>query len=106
MLVLLEDDPGEYQSKLHAAIGPFDLDSNLVILTRDYFEERDILIDVKDEDFQTCIRDNAIAHAVDVVVLDNLGQFIGAEYSDPSRMHVAVKFLYGIARDANAAVII
>jgi hypothetical protein len=106
LLVMLEDDGGEYQNLLRAVAGANDLGGRLRVLVRDDFEERGITIDAKDPKFQAVIMEHAIQHRADVVVLDNLAHLVAARYGDPEVIHDTMKWAYRLARTANAAVII
>jgi hypothetical protein len=106
LLLILEDDPGEYQNFLRRIAEGRDLGGRVLVLTRECFHEANIRIDAGDKGFQDTVRENAISHAADLVVVDNLAHVIGAEYSDPTKIHKAMSFFYRLAADADSAVII
>ena len=106
LLLMLEDDPGEYQGVLRGLAGERALEQHLRVLTREDFFNEDVPIDAKHPRFQDVVRYNAGLHAPDVIVFDNLAQIINAEYNDPTRVQALMKFCYELARGFDAAVIL
>ncbi len=106
LLLMLEDDPGEYQEKLKRVVGQLDTQGRISIITRDDFYESGIPIDVREQAFKESVLYWAEKHKPDLIAIDNLAHVIDAEYSDPKRVHELMKFCYALARDNNAAVIL
>jgi hypothetical protein len=105
LLVILEDDPGEYQNLWRVVAGDHDLEGRVRIMLRDDFDDHGIAIDAKDSAFQDLVTYNALQHEADVVVLDNLAHLVAARYNDAEIIHEAMKWAYRLAKDADAAVI-
>lgn len=106
LLLVLEDDSGEYQDKLKTVIGGRDVAGRIRILSRDDFLERDILRDVREDKFRDLVIRAAEEHKPDLIVIDNLAHVIGAEYNDPKRVHELMTFVYALAKAHNAAIIL
>jgi hypothetical protein len=82
------------------------LEGRIRLITRDDFYDRDVYIDVGNTKFEDAVRFWCDQHRPDVIVIDNLAQIVNADYNDPARVHQLMTFLYKLARDYNAAVII
>jgi hypothetical protein len=106
LLLMLEDDSGEYQEKLKVVVGGRDLGGRLRIMTRDYFLDRKIRRDIDDGGFREVVRNAAEQHKPDLIVFDNLAHLIGAEYNDAKRMHDLMTFCYDLAKAHNSAIIL
>jgi len=106
LLLILEDDPGEYQEKLRKVVGDRNTEGRIRIITREDFYEAGVLIDAKSEGFQEAVLRWAQGHKPDSIVIDNLAHVIDADYNDSRRVHELMKFCYQVARDFNAAVIL
>jgi hypothetical protein len=106
LLLILEDDPGEYQEKLQRVIGTRDTGGRIKIVTREDFYQANVRIDVSQPGFRQAVQYWAGQHNPDLIVLDNLAQVIGAEYNDAPRVHELMRFCYELARNHNAAVIL
>jgi hypothetical protein len=106
LLLILEDDPGEYQEKLKKVIGGTDTAGRIRIITRDDFREAKVPMDAKNQAFQTAVRKWTEQHEPDLVVIDNLAHIINAEYSDPTRVFEVMAFCYELAKSTNAAIIL
>jgi hypothetical protein len=106
LLLILEDDAGEYQEKLRKVIGTRDAGGRIKIITKDDFLDAGIRIDVREPAFRDGVELYARQHDPDLIVIDNVAQVIGAEYNDPQRVHELVQFCYRLARTHNAAVIL
>src|SRR5712691_4476583 len=72
LLLILEDDPGEYQNFLRSIVGAAHLDGAVRVLTREDFHNAEVVIDAADPTFQSMVRSNAFRHEADLVVLDIL----------------------------------
>jgi len=106
LLLMLEDDPGEYQGFLKNIVGERDTQGRIRVLTREDFRAAEIPLDVRNANFQSLVRYNASIHEADLIVLDNLAQVIGADYMDSTKMQQVMSFCYRTAADCNAAIII
>ncbi len=106
LLLILEDDPGEYQEKLRRVIADRDTRGRIRVMCRDDFYEAGIPIDVHDSDFRDAVYNRAGEHRPDLIVIDNLAHVIDADYSEPKRVHELMTFTYRLARDHNCAIIL
>jgi hypothetical protein len=106
LLLILEDDPGEYQNFLKRIVGGRDLAGCVRVLTREDFQQAEVRIDAADETFQNMVIRNASAHEADLVVIDNLAHVVNADFNDAKRIHGAMKFVYQLASEVDCAVII
>jgi hypothetical protein len=105
LLLMLEDDAGEYQGFLKEFVGSRALENRIRVVTKDDLMEHDIPIDADNDEFTWFVQATAKAHGADLVVLDNLAQMIAAEYNDPKRIHRYTKFIYTLAKQSDAAVV-
>lgn len=107
LLLLLEDDPGEYQEKLKSLVGTKDdLGGRLRLAFRDDFYDRQIQIFIRADEFKAALRNMADDHKPDLLVIDNLAHVVNADYNDSKLIHELVVEVYQIAKDHNCAVIL
>jgi hypothetical protein len=106
LLLMLEDDSGEYQEKLRTVIGGRDVGGRIRILSRDDFLEHDILRDVRETKFRELVVRAANEQKPDLIVIDNLAHVIGAEYNDAKLVHELMTFCYHLAKSHDAAIIL
>jgi RecA-family ATPase len=106
LMLMLEDDTGEYQEKLRRVVGVRDTGERLRVVMRDDFYDIDVPINVAETRFQEAIEAVADEHRPDLIVMDNLSQLVCADYNDAKKIDVLIRFCYGLARSHNAAVII
>jgi len=106
LLLMLEDDSGEYQEKLRTVVGGRDIAGRIRILSRDDFLEHNIPRDVRNEAFRDTVLRAAREHQPDLIVIDNLAHVIGAEYNDPRLVHELMTFCYQLAKTHDAAIIL
>ena len=106
LLLILEDDPGEYQEKLRRVVGDRDIGNRIMIMTREDFYEEDVLIQADNERFTYAVGMRARIHHPDLIVIDNLAQVIEADYNDAKRVHQLMRLCFKMARNHNAAVIL
>jgi CheY-like chemotaxis protein len=106
LLLILEDDSGEFQEKLRKVIGDRTTKGRIRIITRDDFLEAGLSIDVREEGFREAVRKWVKEHKPDLIVIDNLAHVIDADYSDPKRIHELMQFCYQLAKEYDAAVIL
>jgi hypothetical protein len=106
LLLLLEDDPRELQDKFSKIVAGRSTHGRVALYTREDFLDRDIPIDATNAKFQAEVQRLVRAHKPDVIVLDNLAQLIGADFNAPKLMHELMKWVYLVARETDAAIII
>jgi AAA domain len=106
LLVILEDDPGEYQEKLRRVIGNRDIGGRIRVVTREDFFNAEVPINVGDAKFGKALHKIAAEHQPDLIVIDNLSQMVCADYNDATKIDKVVKLCYELARDHDAAVIV
>jgi hypothetical protein len=106
LLLILEDDPGEYQEKLRRVVGGRDIGNRIMIMTREDFYKEDVLIQADTQPFRSAVNMRATEHHPDLIVIDNLAQVIEAEYNDAKRVHELMRFSFNLARSHNAAIIL
>lgn len=105
---LLEDDAGELQDKLRRMLGKEEMPKNVHVYTRNDFIQRKIPIDMGAKPF----RDFVLSHCLcddckpDLVIFDNLGMLIGADYNNSTRIHSMTDITYKLTQQLNAAVLI
>jgi hypothetical protein len=104
LMFYLEDDAGELQDKLRKMSGQGAHPNNFYLYTRDDFREAGIPIDATDGDFQAFVGEKCRCQP-DLIVFDNLGHLIGADYNNPRKMHELMEFTYRLRQDANVAVL-
>ena len=105
LMFYLEDDAGELQDKLRKMSGQGAPPNNFYLYTRDDFRDAHIPIDVTDERFQAFVGEKCDLCQPDLIVFDNLGHLIGADYNNPKKMHELMQFIYRLRQDANVAVL-
>jgi hypothetical protein len=104
LMLMLEDDSGEYQEKLQKVVGGHELAGRIRIVGRDDFLESKIPRDVREARFREAVRHQADEHKPDLIVIDNLAHVIGAEYNDAKRVDELMGFCYELAKTHNAAI--
>jgi hypothetical protein len=104
LLLLLEDDVCELQNKLLKQKGERDFGERVALYTREDLLAQDI--NIATDNFKAFVRDKVNQHRPHLIVLDNLAQFIDAEYNDPKRIQQLMKFTYALANESNAAILI
>jgi AAA domain len=107
LLVLIEDDPFELQQRLRKHLGEDAVISDrITVVTREDFAENGVKVDIGDKEFQRLLELWAKNQKPDVIVLDNLSFLIGAQFNDAERMHAVTTFVYKLARNTDAAVVV
>jgi hypothetical protein len=105
---LLEDDAGELQDKFRRMLGKEEMPKSVHVYTRNDFVQRKIPIDMGVQSF----RDFVLSHCLcddckpDLVIFDNLGMLIGADYNNSTRIHSMTDITYKLTQQLNAAVLI
>lgn len=102
----LEDDTREIQDKLRRILGDGDTHGRLSLMTREGFYEAGVQIDLEDSRFRDCVLRACTIHQPDLIVFDNLAQLIGADYSNPKRIHTLTVFAYELTSRFNAGVLV
>jgi hypothetical protein len=112
VLFLLEDDGREIQDKLNRMSREATLDpTRLHVYDRQYFYERGIHINIEDPKFQKVVLAAAEAAkqasgSVDLIVFDNLGMLIGAEYNNPTKIQAMMNLIFQLTQRYDAASLI
>ena len=107
LLVLIEDDPSELQTRLSKHLGKDEEISNRVtIVTREDFADHGVMVEIANPKFQENLERWCETQRPDVIVLDNLSFLIGAKFNDAEQMHRVATFLYTLASKYNAALIV
>src|SRR4029077_14830846 len=105
---LLEDDAGELQDKFRRMLGKEEMPKSVHVYTRNDFVQRKIPIGMEAPSF----RDFVLSHCLcddckpDLVIFDNLGMLIGADYNNSTRIHSMTDITYKLTQQLNAAVLI
>ena len=106
LLLMLEDDPGEYQATLRKLVGDRELGGSIQVLTRVDFYQQDVPLDVRNGGFQSVVRRNAGLHEPDLIVLDNLAQVVNADYNDATKIQDLMKFCFKLTSEFDCAVLV
>ena len=106
LAIFLEDDAGELQMKMTKMAKDGSADDRLALYTREDLSIARIPIDITNQRFTKFIIEKCKAHRPDLIILDNLAQFIGADYNNWKLIHRAMSFVWEPTRDFDAAVII
>jgi hypothetical protein len=106
LLLILEDDPGEYQEKLRRVIGSRDTAGRIKVATRETFFLAKVPIDITQSKFRQALHALTAEHKPDLIVIDNLSQVVCADYNDATKIHTLAQLCFDLARDNDAAVIV
>jgi hypothetical protein len=101
----LEDDAGEMQGKLSRMLGN-ETTRNFHLYSRSDFFAWKIPIDVKNKGFQNRVIAACDVLKPDLIIFDNLGMLIGADYNNSKDVHALMDFVFLLAQKFNAAVLI
>jgi hypothetical protein len=101
----LEDDGGELQTKLAKMKNGRDA-SRFHVYIREDFRNWGINISVKSIPFRERVMAACQSAKPDLVIFDNLGMLIGANYNDPEEVHELMEFTFGLTQTFNCAVLI
>lgn len=113
LLFLLEDDGGELQSRFarqQQEEPNFDAARLHLYIRQDFFE-RKIRIDFSDTKFRAfilaaCEAARQASGSVDLIIFDNLGMLIGADYNNPTKIHALMELMYELTQRYDAAILI
>jgi hypothetical protein len=105
---LLEDDPGELQDKFCGMLGNEEMPKRVHIYTRNDFVAKQIPIDMGNPKFREFVLSRCLCNDCkpDLVMFDNLGMLIGADYNNSKRIHSLTDVTYKLTQQLNAAVLI
>jgi hypothetical protein len=106
LLLMLEDDPGEYQHTLRKLVGQRKMEGAIKVLTRVDFYQEDVSLDARSQSFQAVVRFNAGLHQPDLIVLDNLAQVVNADYNDATKIQDLMKFCFKLTSEFDCAVLV
>ena len=82
LLLLLEDDPGEFQEKLRKLVGADDdPGGRLRLAFRDDFYDEKIPVFIRETAFKAALRSMADDHKPDLIVIDNLAHVVNADFT-------------------------
>ena len=101
----LEDDPAELQEKLNR-MRKGTATERFHLYTIDDFWERNIPIDINDDKFRKFVLKACDTSKPDLVIWDNLGQLVGADYNNSKIIHELMMFMFRLASDYDAAMLI
>jgi hypothetical protein len=102
----LEDDAGELQAKLARMRNGRPIIGKIDLYTREGFYRGNIPVDVGNQKFCDQVLRLCEAAQPHLVIFDNLGHLIGADYNNSTRVHELVEFVCRIGNDFNTAVLI
>ena len=106
LMLMLEDDAGEFQEKFRRVVGGRDTHGRIHLLTRDDFLEARVPLSIMKKNFKDVVITAIDDHEPDLIIVDNLAHIIGARYNDPEIIHKLMDEVYQWAKRTNAAVII
>jgi AAA domain-containing protein len=106
LLLMLEDDCGEYRDKLGKVIGTRDTGGRIRVVLREDFYAANVPISILDDRFGDQILRKAEEHAPDAIVMDNLAQIVCGDYNDATKIDRVMRLARRLASDHNAALII
>ncbi len=102
----LEDDSGDIQEKMRLLLDGRNSGERLAVYTREDFQHAGIPIDMAEKKFQERITQICEAHRPDIIIFDNLAHLVGADYSNPKKIHSLMISVFDMTSAFNAAVII
>jgi hypothetical protein len=106
LVFFLEDDAEEIQTKLRVLMDGGSSAGRLAVYTREDFQQAAIPVDLSTSSFRDHVIQICKLHRPDIVVFDNLAHLVGADYSNPKKIHELMTFVYKTTSASNAAVII
>jgi hypothetical protein len=105
LAVLLEDDATEVQDKLRQVLNGASPNDRFALMTRNDFMDAKVGISITNRAFQEAVHRACEQHKPDLIILDNLSQMVGADYNNSILIHQLIQFVYGLAAEFNAAVL-
>lgn len=103
---LLEDEPGEFQSKYVKVYANLDLHGRLDIIPRDALPHGTVVNKVENLDFLRYVKASSEDFGPDLIIMDNLTFLIGADFNNAAVMQKVHDFAYDLAEHLNCAIII
>jgi hypothetical protein len=101
----LEDDAMDLQPKLRCMLDGKEAEG-FDLYTRADFLRGKIPINIKNPRFQNIVFKKCAAAKPDLIIFDNLGMLIQANYNDASDIHELMDFCFRLTQEFNAAVLI
>jgi hypothetical protein len=104
----LEDDGGELQARLRRQQEQepdFDASRFHLYIRQDFLERR-IKIDFADPKFKSYMLAACEAAKPDLIIFDNLGMLIGADYNSAPKIHALMELVFELTQRYNAAILI
>ena len=101
----LEDDGRELQDKLRRMVGNV-LPKNFFLYVQDDFADRDIKADISNPKFINFVCNAAKAARPDLIIFDNLGELIGADYTNSTKIHDLSQFTRKLGTEHNCATLV
>jgi len=109
LFYLLEDDRRELQDRLNRMLLSLgqggETDGRLLIRTKDDFHLNDVPIGIDKPQFKNVIIEDCKEHRPDLIVFDNLGFLIGADYGDPTLTHRYIQFSTALSQQFDSAIV-
>lgn len=102
----LEDDARELQDKLRCMLHDRETTNRFHLYTRDDFFHRKITVNANHQGFKNYVRQVCDAAKPDLLIVDNLGKLLGADYNDGPKIEQTVWFFINVAEQFNAALLI
>jgi hypothetical protein len=102
----MEDDATELQTKLDKMAMGRTTEGRMCIYSRDDFFSRQIPISVKEKKFRDFVKDEARQAKPELIVMDNLGLMITADYNNAKLIHDLMELLYELKKQTDAAILI
>jgi hypothetical protein len=109
LLYLLEDDSRELQDRLNRMLESMedagDTEGRLVIRTKDDFHLNGVPIGVAHKAFRDVVEEDCKTHKPDLILFDNLGFLVAAEYNEASVIHDYISFITLLSQTFDCAII-
>jgi hypothetical protein len=109
LLYLLEDDSREPQDRLNRMLESIedagDTEGRLVIRTKDDFHLNEVPIGVTNEKFREVVEEDCKAHQPDLILFDNLGFLVAADYNEAKVIHEYISFVIYLSQKFDCAII-
>ncbi len=107
VIFYLEDDGAEIQAKLDRIGQTAKIDPDrLHLYVRQDFMERRIRISFDDPKFESFILAACESAKPDLIIFDNLGMLIGADYNNATRVHNLMDLVFDLTQKHDAAILI
>jgi hypothetical protein len=80
-------------------------DGRFVIRTKDDFYINNVPIGIREKEFRQVIIEDCSEHRPDLIIFDNLGFLIGADYTESTLTHHCIQFFIGLSQKFDCAII-